>query len=59
MSYGNVLSPVQVVMGQQEGHEVRFAISPTIIRWEYEEETRGKEGVVHNAMVHIMRMGWA
>ena len=57
MLYGDVLRTVQVVMGQQEGHDVRFAVSPTIMRWEYESGGGGKEGVVHNAMMHIARRG--
>jgi hypothetical protein len=49
MLYGGVLRTVQIVMRQPGGHEVLFALSPTITRAE-----SGKEGVVH-----IVRKVWA
>jgi hypothetical protein len=59
MLYGDVLRTVQGVMGQPGIHEVRFAMSPTITRAEYGGVGGGKEVVVHNAIVHVARKGWA
>jgi hypothetical protein len=51
---------VEVVMRESQAQVVRFAMSPTITRTDYEAMGGGEKGVVvHNAMVHIRRKGWA
>lgn len=57
MLYGDLLRTMRVVMNEPHAHEVRFAVSPTVVKSDYAGGEE-KKVVVHHAMVHTTRKGW-
>ncbi|KAH7389803.1 hypothetical protein BKA66DRAFT_414252 [Pyrenochaeta sp. MPI-SDFR-AT-0127] len=58
MLYGNILRTMNSVMNEPRAHEVRFSISPTVTKSDFSGGSEHRV-VVHNALCHITRQGYA
>ena len=56
--YGDVMRTMGQVMRDPRAHEVLFAVSPTVTKSNFSEGSEQRV-VVHNALVHITRKGYA